>query len=323
MDRRQELGGLGFAALCVLTGALVPAFAKLTTGRADALLVATATSLFAALGALGWLFVRGSLHELFDAARVPRLVGVGALGTACAYLLFFEGARRTSAVDAVLCLQSECAYSLVLARAFLGHPITARRLGATLLLLAGIALAIGDTAREGEWLGVGLLLATPLCWQVSHLIALRGLAGVRPRVLTGARYVYGGTVLAGLWLLAGGSSRLPSLDALASLLPLLALQGVVLSFLGTMLWYQTIERLDLARSTAIVVPSIPLLSIGASFVLLGEVARAGQWTGLALIGAGVLAFVTAPHPVLPRERIPSPSAPIAVRPDAGGRAPRA
>jgi drug/metabolite transporter (DMT)-like permease len=316
MDRRQELAGLGFAALCVLLAGAVPAVAKLTTSRADALFVATATSLFAGLGAVGWLIVRGSLHELFDRRRVGGLATVGAVSTACTYFLFFEGARRTSAVDAVLCLQTECAYSLVLARAFLGHPLTTRRVGAALLLLAGIALAIGSAELEGEWLGYALLLATPLCWQVSHLIAVRGLAGVRPRVLTGARYVYGGVLLVLVWLLGGGPARLPDPAALTSLLPLLALQGIVLSFVGTMLWYQTIERLDLARSTAIIVPSIPLLSIGASFVLLGEVASGRQWAGLALIGVGVMAFVTAPHPVVARERIPSASAPIVVRPDA-------
>lgn len=50
-------------------------------------------------------------------------------------------------------------------------------------------------------------------------------------------------------------------------------------------------------------------------------ANARQWAGLALIGAGLLAFVTAPHPVVARERIPSPSAPIAVQPDAPGGEP--
>jgi len=42
------------------------------------------------------------------------------------------------------------------------------------------------------------------------------------------------------------------------------------------------------------VPSIPLLSLGASFLLLGEVATPRQWLGLLLTAGGVLAFVTAP-----------------------------
>jgi drug/metabolite transporter (DMT)-like permease len=317
MNRRQEIAGLGFAALCVAAGAFVPAFAKLTTGRADALSVAALTSLFAAVGGAAWLAARGQLGRLVERRHAPRLVLVGALGTGAAYLLFFEGARRTTAIDTVLCLQSECAYSLVLARVFLGHAITTRRLAAVAVLVLGIALAVEATGVSAS-LGVALLLATPLCWQISHLIVLRGLVGVAPRVLTGARYVYGGALLAALWLARGGFAVQPQAGEWASLLATLAVQGVVLSFLGTLLWYETISRLDLARATAIVVPSIPLVSLGASFLLLGEVATARQWSGLTLVAAGVLAFVTAPHPALDRERIPSAAAPIAVQGQAGG-----
>jgi drug/metabolite transporter (DMT)-like permease len=303
----------------VLVGAFVPAFAKLTTGRADALFVATVTSVFGGAAALVLLGVRGQLGELARRSTAPRLVLVGALGTSAAYYLFFEGARRTSAIDAVLCLQIESAYALVLARIFLGHPITLRRLGAVLLLVGGIALAVGATGFESSF-GVGLLLLTPLCWQVSHLVVLRGLRDVSPQVLTAARYVFGGALLVLVWLAGGGADALPERATLVALLPALALQGVVLSFVGTMLWYETITRLDLARSTAIVVPSIPLLSIGASFLLLGEVATARQWAGLALIAGGVLAFVTSPHPREARERIPTASAPIAVPTQGASRA---
>ena len=111
-------------------------------------------------------------------------------------------------------------------------------------------------------------------------------------VLTGARYVYGGLLLALAFALRGGG--LPPAAELAALLPVLALQGVVLSMVGTLLWYQTISRLDLGRATAIVVPSIPVLSLGASFLVVGEVATPRQWLGLLLTAAGVLAMVTGP-----------------------------
>jgi drug/metabolite transporter (DMT)-like permease len=318
MDRRHELAGLGFASLCILCGAFVAAFAKLSTGRADALSVAAATNLFAGAAAGLWLGWRGDLRRLVERRTAPRLVLVGALGTAATALLFFEGASRTRATDVVLCLQIECAYSLVLARVFLGHPLTPRRVGAVAVLLAGIALALGDRGA-GAPLGLLLLLATPLCWQLSHLVVLRGLAGVPPHVLTGARYAYGGALVAALWLARGGFAVRPPPGEMAPLLATLAVQGIVLSFAGTLVWYQTIARLDLARATAIVVPSIPLLSMAANFLLLGETASARQWSGLGLVAVGVLAFVTAPHPRLPRERIPSVAAPIAVEPGEGRR----
>ena len=298
MRQRQERLGLAFAALCALNGAFVPAVAKLTTARADPLLVATATSAVAGVCALLLLTATGELRHLAERRTAPRLVAIGALGTALAHLLFYAGARRTTAIETVLCLQVESVYALFLARLFLGHPLTPRRLGAVAAILAGIALALNPSGLSG-WLGVALLLATPLGWQTSHLIVLRGLGHVPPRALAGARYLFGGAILAAVWTASGGIERLPPPTELKSLVPILVAQGALLSFVGTLFWYETITRLDLARSTAIVVPSVPLLSLGASFALLGEVAQPRQWLGLLLTAAGVLAFVTAPHSTAP------------------------
>jgi O-acetylserine/cysteine efflux transporter len=309
--RRQERIGLTFAGLCALNGAFVPAVAKLTTAQGDAFFVAATTTIVAGLCAFAVLGLRGELGALVARAQLPALLAIGALGTALTFLLFFEGARRTSAIETAMCLQIEPVYSLFLARVFLGHPLTPRRLVAVGAIVTGIGLAMNPSDFSG-WVGNALLLATPLGWQVSHLIVLRGLGTVEPRTLTGARYVYGGLLLGAVWLASGGLARLPETPELARLLPILALQGAVLSFLGTMIWYEAISRLDLARCTAIVVPSIPLLSLGASFLLLGEVASARQWVGLLLTACGVAAFVTAPHAHERVDRVPTQTAPIAV-----------
>jgi probable blue pigment (indigoidine) exporter len=290
----HERLGLLFAAICALNGAFVPAIAKLTTTRADPLFVATVTTLFAGVCATTVLGLRGDLRRLVGHQRGLRLALVGALGTAAAYVLFYAGARRTTAIDAVLCLQIEPAYSLLAAWAFLGHRPTRRRVVATGTLLVGIALAVGAQGFSGAS-GVWFLLATPICWQASHLVVLRGLPGVTPFVLTGARFIYGGALLVLCWALGGGVATVPPAAALLAQLPLLALQGLILTYVGTFLWYQAVTRLDLARTTAIVVPSIPLLSLAASFVVLGEVPSVQQWVGLMLTATGVFIFVTAPH----------------------------
>jgi drug/metabolite transporter (DMT)-like permease len=250
----------------------------------------------------------------------PRLALVGLLGTALAHGLFYEGARRSTAIDTVLCLQAEPIYSLLVAWLFLGHRLTLRRGGAVLGIATGISLALAEGGPTDP-LGVALLLATPLCWQASHLVVLRGLVGVPPAVLTGARYLYGGVLLAGYWAALGAETGIAGgAGELAGRLPLLALQGVVLAYLGTLCWYQSIARLDLARATAIVVPSIPLVSIAASFALVGELPTTRQWAGLLITALGVFGFVRAPHAVERRERIPAPGAPLGAPgdPESGG-----
>lgn len=296
MTRDQERAGLLFAGLCALNGAFVPALAKLTTNRADPFSVAAITTLFAGAAALVALALRGEVASLFQRATRPRLLAIGALGTATAFLLFYSGARRSTAIETALCLQIEPAYSLMAAWLALGHRPTRRRLLAIGAILAGITLAVGGR-RLAPSSGIWLLLATPACWQISHLIVLRGLRGITPAVLTGARYVYGGILLSLFWAASGAMATLPPLPDVVSLLPLLALQGLVSTYLGTLLWYQAIIRLDLVRATAIVVPSIPVLSLAVTFVLVGEVPSTEQWIGTALTAGGVLAFATAPHAV--------------------------
>ena len=184
MTRSTERLGLTFAALCALNGAFVPAFAKLTTNAGDPVFVATATTLFGAVFATIVLWLRGDLHLLVRGRVALRLLLVGALGTAVAYILFFTGAQRSTAIETVICLQCEPAYSLLAAWIFLRHAPTPRRMLAIAVLLAGIVLAIGGH-RFGVSSGVWLLLATPLCWQASHLIVLRRLNGVAPGSVDG------------------------------------------------------------------------------------------------------------------------------------------
>ncbi len=288
MTAREERFGLLSAALCAVNGALVPAVAKLTTAQASPLAVAAASNLFAGVAALAILAIRGELAVLWDRHFGPRLLLIALLGTAAAHLLFYIGASRTTAIEATVCLQIEPAYALLLAWGVLGHRPTSRRVLAICLLLAGIALAVGAAGIRSS-VGVWFLLATPLCWQLSHLVVLRQLVGVPAIVLTSARYLNGGLLLGLAWFAIDGHAA--GVDDLRRLLPLLALQGCILGYGGTLLWYLAIARIDLARATAIVVPSIPLLSLGASFAILGEVATPPQWAGMALTAVGILVFV--------------------------------
>lgn len=242
-----------------------------------------------ALAQLAW---RGDVWRLIERERAPRLALVSALGTVLAFLLYYGGAARASAVETTLCIQVEPAYSLLLSWLALGHRPTRRRVLATSAIVAGIACAVG-IERVSASTGVWLLLATPLAWQLSHLVVLRGLPDTPPHVLTGARYVWGALLLGVVWLASGGLRRLPDPALWPRLLPLLAVQGTLLSWMGTLLWYNAIARLDLARATAIVVPSIPVLSFAANFAVLGDRPGVRAWAGLAVTLAGVLAFVTA------------------------------
>jgi drug/metabolite transporter (DMT)-like permease len=296
--QREERLGLSFAALCALLGAFTAPVSKLNTSLADASFVAAFATLCGGAFALLQLAWRGELRALVRRDVAPGLLGVAFLGTGVAFLLFFEGNQRSSAIETALCVQSEPAFSLLLAWLALGHAPTPARMLATFSILAGIGIAVGlEEARASA--GVWLLLATPLAWQLSHLVVLRRLVGVPVHLITAARYVYGGLFLLVAWLARGGLDHPPSPNSWPLLVLTLPLQGIVLGWCGTFTWYNAIRRLDLTRATAIVVPSVPLLSFGATFLVLGEVASPREWLGLAITAGGVIAFVRSQAAGLP------------------------
>lgn len=284
---------MALAAYCVANSSFVPAVAKLTTAHASGLTIALFTSSFAGLVAVGLLAARGELALLVPRRDFTTLVAIGALGTALAFLLYYSGAKRVSAIETALCVQTEPLYSLIGTRFVLGYPTSKRRIFAVAAIAAGIGLAIG-TAPVSGWLGLGLLLATPLAWQTSHWIALKRLAVFHPLQLSAARYVYGTLVLLPIWLAVVGPAALPARGEVAGFLSGVALQGMVLSFGGTLAWYAAVKRLDLTRATAIVVPSAPIVSLVVSYLVLGEQPSLRQAIGFAMTAAGVLTFALAP-----------------------------
>jgi drug/metabolite transporter (DMT)-like permease len=302
--QRRERLGLLFAALCAIDGAFTASISKLNTNLADAAFVAAAVTVFGALCSTAQLAWRGELALLVRRDLAPGLLAIGLLGTAVAFLLFFEGSQRSSGIEIALCIQTEPTYALLLAWVALGQRPTRVRIGASLAIVTGIGIAVGLEQARGSP-GVWMLLATPIAWQLSHLIALGGLRLFNPRLLTAARYVYGSSFLVALWLLRGGLERLPDADVWPRLLPTLALQGVVLSWGGTLLWYNAITRLDLPRTTSIVVPSILILSFGATFLVLGEVPSPREWLGLAITAVGVLTYVRASDTPTPTTASPA------------------
>jgi drug/metabolite transporter (DMT)-like permease len=289
--RRTDASGLGFAAYCIVNSSFVPAVAKLTTQHADGLTIALFTSAFASLVCLGFLVAQGKLRLLLR--DFGWLVLIGTLGTAVAFLLYYSGARRVTAAETALCVQTEPIYSLIGTRFVLGYPTAKRRIAGVVAIAAGIALAIG-TAPTSPLLGLAFLLATPLAWQMSHWVALKQLRFFDPLQLSGARYVYGSLGLCAAWLAVDGPSALPPRSELAGFLPIVALQGAVLSFGGTLAWYAAVKRLDLPRATAIVVPSAPILSLFVSYLVLGEQVSFREVCGFLLAAAGVLTFALNP-----------------------------
>src|SRR5262245_57674631 len=280
---RTEKAGLWFASAEIMAVGLVPAFSKFAVSRVDPLLYSALAVCVAAVVSTGLAAWRGELAQLVDRRLVPWLVPISLLGTTATTLLLFIGSRLTDGVSSALLLQSEPVYSLALTGLVWRRPASRRQLAGTVLILLGIVLVLYDgTFRIG--LGGALILLAPLGWQISHVLALRVMPPMSPYALTAARYLYGG---AGLVLTQAlfGTVSLRTVNGTA--LAMAAFHGIVLFFFGTLLWYETIRRLDLSRATAIVTPCEPIMSLVLVWLLLRTLPNVYQAAGLLLLAPGM------------------------------------
>lgn len=287
MTRRERIG-LGFAGAEILAVGLVPAFSKYAVGRVDPLLYSAVAVTIAGCVAVALAAWRGELGRIVRGDLVVWLVPIAVLGTTATTLCLFYGARLTDGVSTALLLQVEPVYSLLLVKVFWRRTASRRQVLGTALVMAGISLVLYDgTLKIG--LGGILIMLAPLGWQLSHVLALRVMPQTGPYAMTAARYVYGGAGLVLVQLMFGRSSA-SSLGSEGAAMALF--QGVVLFFCGTLFWYETIRRLELARATALVAPCEPLMSLILVWLLLGGVPSLWQAAGCLLLAPGMWLVVT-------------------------------
>jgi drug/metabolite transporter (DMT)-like permease len=264
----------------------------------DAASYTTAKNAIAAvLLALGALALRGSPRRGSGTRRAPRrwtpgewlgLAYVGLIGGGVAFVLFFTGLQRTSAVPAAFLHDT-----LILWVALAGVPLLGERLSAANLGALG-ALLIGEVALSG---GVGglhpnvgnlLVLAATLLWAGEVIIAKVLLRSVPAARLATARMGIGLIALLAYLAARGDLGSLTRFDArqIGWILATGALLGAyVASWFGA-----------LAAARAVDVTSVLVTSVAITAVLqaaLGTLApSAAELVGIALIaiGAAVVAL---------------------------------
>jgi drug/metabolite transporter (DMT)-like permease len=288
-SRDALASGLLFAISNVTISALQPVITRYAALRMDPLLFCTSSVVIAAGCAATLLGCTGEIGLLLELRYLPRLVAISSAGTVATTLALVYGLRKIDAVAGVILLESEPVYSLILATVFLKERPSRRQLLATATILAAIGYVFGAGRAFRPFYAALLILITPLFWQSSHVLSLKVMPPLPPRVITGARYVYAAIAL--LAILLGLEHR--SLAALAVpgvVLPVV-FTGAFVYFMGSFTWYGAISRLSLAWTTALVIPAVPVASLVFAMIFLGERPSAREIAGIASAMIEILALV--------------------------------
>jgi drug/metabolite transporter (DMT)-like permease len=197
--------------------------------------------------------------------------------------------REINAVAGVILLQSEPLFSLLLATIFPGERPSHRQLIATAIVLIGIG-SVFETSRAFSALSAAaLLFLTPLFWQTSHIISLGVMPPLSETCVTGARTIFAAVVLSVIFLVISPGAIVALADTRT--LAVIGVTGGFVYVLGSLTWYGAINRLSLARTTALTILGVPILSFVFAIVFLAESPSVLEVVGLVVAVAGILLIV--------------------------------
>lgn len=229
-------------------------------------------------------------HSSFTIQRehLGSLIGLGVLANTIYQVAFIEGVARSRAGNAALILATTPIFVAVLS-AFRGHEkLDLRSVIGVLLSFTGIALIMGDKARDFAFgqtlLGDLLLLLATLCWSV-YTVGLK-----RFTLQYGAMQSTVVTMIAGTVPLVTISLPWLQAQSWAAIRPM-AWAALLFSALGAIVfcfvvWSYGVQRLG-GTPTAVYSNVSPIIAMIAAWIGLNERPTPGQLAGATVILLGL------------------------------------
>jgi drug/metabolite transporter (DMT)-like permease len=280
----EETIGVILVMASILFYGLQPIVSKYIVNTVNPLFTVTISVLFASIIPFFILVKRGMVRELVSRESMVYLFLISFSGSVIALILFLIGVGMTSGISASLLLQIEPIYSALLGFFILKEAVGRGQVFAMFLVIIGVAIIFYNGSLQVNY-GDVLILATPLFYQISHLVVKKVMNKIEEDVIIAGRFVYAVPILLVISTLAGANQFEVLLKPLY--LSLLLLLGVSWA-LGYILWIKALKRINLSKATVIVAP-YPILSVILAWVMLSEVPSVYQITGLVLVLVGIYA----------------------------------
>ena len=246
-----------------------------------------------AFAAAAWVARRkGAALRAAARQRLGLLAAYGVLSVGLFYLSYFWAVRLLPVAVAAVLLYTAPAFVAVLARLFLGEPLTGRRSAALVVAMAGVVLVSGLGPGGSGAARAALPAALPPAGVLAGLLAgftyatysIFGKVAVRdldPDVVVVYTLGIGSLVLLG----ALPPGRLLALDFAPAVWPVLVLLGLVPTYLAYRLYTAGLQWVP-ASTAAIAATVEPVVAALLGWLVLGETLTGAQLLGAGLVLAG-------------------------------------
>lgn len=209
------------------------------------------------------------------------------------YGLTFSGLERMDATPAILLVQSEVIFGVVIAAIMLGERATRRQICGMALSFAGLATIVGAPSLEGQMVGVALVLSGCLFWAFGQVL-IRRLDGA----LTGFQLTAWMGVMAGPQMLVASllieGNPIPVIESapFEAWMTILYL-GVVMTVIGYSAWYYVLARYPVPMVMPLLL-LLPVATILGAVTFLGERPDPTVLLGGAIVIGGVATVIIDP-----------------------------
>ncbi len=216
------------------------------------------------------------------------LLFFGLVGAGLAPLMYFEGLKETTAVNASLLANGEVLFTAVIAYTAFRERLSRGLAARAMLIVAGLVvvstnLDLANIAFFQGFSGNLLVLGATICWGVENNIIAVASKRFDVALLSRFRNLIGGGAIAAVAVVAMVPTNFGVVNSLALVLLALAVAG------GTYLFIAAVKRLG-AIKMLLVWSSSTVFGAGFALVFLGEQITPPQFLGGALIILGIYVF---------------------------------
>ena len=205
------------------------------------------------------------------------------------YGLTYTGVSLIDASSAVLLVQSEVPFGVLVAFIILKERPPIKNLIGLLIAFIGLVVLTGAPSLEGKYFGVVLVLSGALTWAFGQVLAKPISENIKGQTLTAWIGVIGGPqlILASFFIEGNTIEHIKSADTTTWII--LLYLAFIMTALGYSLWYYVLGRYPINKVMPVHL-LLPLTGVMSAILLLGERPNIEIFIGgvIILIGVGMI-----------------------------------
>ena len=183
--------------------------------------------------------------------NVPRVLTVSLFQTVIQYVFFYIGLANTTSVKGTIASGSSAFFCVLIASlVFRQEKLTAKKIVACILGFAGILVVnLNGLELTLNFLGDGFVILSTVSYAFSSVLMKRFSKYEDPVVISGYQFMIGGSFMALLGLVLGGTMELSSPTGWLLMLYLALLSAVAYAVWGLLLKYNPVSRVSVFTFT--------------------------------------------------------------------------